>query len=398
MNSTLCLIHPMDPRGQKVGGIETHVRLMLSHAPKDVHVLMVGADGFGDCRLGEIVRVPLGTREIDFLPVLSYPEEQVHEAARSILTSITFRFALGLIRHFFKIRHELKAHCPASIELQRFEFAGIARALGYPVVQIIHGEGTKDDKMDSLIKKFWAIHRASEQMAVRLAASIACVNPNILARWQREMPSVAERAFFMPVSVDTDTFSTTPFDTSDGVMRIAFAGRLDEFKDPPLMFQTLRRLHDRLQGKLEFHYIGTTDPHRYPEFAGAEAFTIRHGFKKSAEVADIMKRCHAGILTSYFEGMPCYLLELTAIGRPFVCVRLPQYELVIEDGKTGFLLPRVDDTKALASDLADRFVQLWEMICSSAVRPQDVHRKALPYSVKNQLSAHFARHHGLARC
>src|SRR3982074_819091 len=29
----LCLIHPIDQRGGKIGGIETHVRLLLQHEP-----------------------------------------------------------------------------------------------------------------------------------------------------------------------------------------------------------------------------------------------------------------------------------------------------------------------------------------------------------------------------
>src|SRR6202048_928924 len=50
----LCLIHPIDPRGSKVGGIETHVRLLLQHAPDNWRVLMVGGEGYGGLRIGRI--------------------------------------------------------------------------------------------------------------------------------------------------------------------------------------------------------------------------------------------------------------------------------------------------------------------------------------------------------
>ena len=56
----------------------------------------------------------------------------------------------------------------ASTEIERFEFATIAKALGHPVVQLVHGEGSKGDKMDSLIKRYWWIHRLNEEVA-RLA-------------------------------------------------------------------------------------------------------------------------------------------------------------------------------------------------------------------------------------
>ena len=37
----LILIHPIDPRGEKVGGIETHIRLILQRYPDDFSVLYI---------------------------------------------------------------------------------------------------------------------------------------------------------------------------------------------------------------------------------------------------------------------------------------------------------------------------------------------------------------------
>jgi glycosyltransferase involved in cell wall biosynthesis len=171
---------------------------------------------------------------------------------------------------------------------------------------------------------------------------------------------------------------------------------LDEFKDPPLMFQTLRRVHDRLGGKFEFHYIGTSDPERYSEFALARSFTLFHGFRTAREVAEIMKRCHAGILTSWFEGMPCYLLELLAVGRPIVAVTLPQYELVVEQGKNGFLVERDSDTERLVDALSDRLIETWSAIRNGTMTAHTIREHVIPYSVDVQLHQHFARHSQLA--
>ena len=396
----LCLIHPIDPRGNKVGGIETHVRMMLAHAPRDWRVLLVGVDGRGDCRLGEIQHLTVEGRAFDFLPVLHFPDDQT-QAARSIFASLTFRFGAGLMRHFVTILRAIGAAPSATIELQRFEFASLGPLLGRPTVQVIHGEGTKSDKMDSLIKKFWFLHRMNEAIATRLAGQIICVNPNILARLEREKPKAAKRAVFMPVAVDTEIFEAAEFDKSDGVFRVVFAGRFDEFKNPPLMFKSLRRLHDRLGGRFEFHYIGTSDPARYPEFELVRSFTTFHGFRTSREVADIMKRCHAGILTSWFEGMPCYLLELLSVGRPVVAVSLPQYKLVIEQGKSGYLIERQDeagcpkDDEQLIDELSDRLIDVWSAIKQETMSVTAIRDCAMPYSVGVQLDRHFARHRRL---
>ncbi|HWG04179.1 MAG TPA: hypothetical protein VG271_04110, partial [Beijerinckiaceae bacterium] len=65
----LCVMHPMDPRGNKLGGIETHVRLILAHHPSDFSLLFVGIDEIGDLQTGKIVQVTVGDRKVDFLPV-----------------------------------------------------------------------------------------------------------------------------------------------------------------------------------------------------------------------------------------------------------------------------------------------------------------------------------------
>ena len=288
---------------------------MIAHAPKEWTVLLIGVDGRGDCRLGKPRRLQIEGRSIEFLPVLHYPDDHVHHAARSLFASLTLRFAIGVIRHLFVIRRALAAASMATIELQRFEFALFARLLGCPTIQVIHGEGTKQDKMDSLIKKFWFIHRMNEHIAILLADTIICVNPNILARLEREYPRAARRAVFMPVAVDTTVFRPSEFNTDDGIFRLVFAGRFDEFKDPPLMFRTLQRVQELLRGAVEFHYIGTTDPHRYPEYRLVENFTTRHGYRTPREVAAIISKCHAGILDVLVRGY-ALLLARIAVGWP----------------------------------------------------------------------------------
>lgn len=392
----LVLMYPLDPRGQKIGGIESHVRLVLQHAPADWSVLFVGVDGRGDCRLGEAVQMTFRGRNIDFLPVLFYPEEQVHQAAKSIGQSITARFFLGLIRHFAAIKRAV-GHMPVSVELQRFEFASIPFLMGYPVVQVIHGEGSRGDKMDSLIKKYWFVHQLNEQIAIRLADRIVCVNPNILTRLEKINTRAAQRAVFMPVPVDTEVFGARDFEVSDGVLRVVFAGRLDEFKDPPTKFRVLARVHELLGGACEFHYIGLSEPRRYKEFSLVEKFTICHGFQPPTEVANLMARCHMGILTSFFEGMPCYLLEMISVGRPVAAIRLPQYDLLLEEGVSGTMTERTADNRLLVEQLASRIVEMWNAIKGKTISAFVVHAKAEPFSVRVLFNSHFARHEAIAR-
>jgi glycosyltransferase involved in cell wall biosynthesis len=387
----LCLIHPIDPRGSKVGGIETHVRLLLQHAPDNWRVLMVGVDGYGDCELGELTNLNIDGRRIEFLPVIHFPETDVRQAARSLQKSLTARFGVGLLQNLFRIQRAIGPE-PASIELQRFEFAAIPFLLRRPAIQIVHGEGSKRDTMDSLIKKYWFVHRTMEETALRLADAIVCVNPNIEAKIKRKLPTPSRLIEFMPVPVDTAVFKARAFDHTDGVFRVVFAGRLDGFKDPPTMFRTLRAVHDRLGGKFEFHYVGTSDPNRFAEFGLIESFTRLRGYNTPPQVAAIIAECHAGILTSFFEGMPCYLLELLSVGRPVVAIRLAQYDLVVEDGVNGALVERLPDDASTVEQLADRLLSVWAAIQRGDLDPDLIHAKVEPFSTGSLLGRHFFRH------
>lgn len=72
----------------------------------------------------------------------------MHRAASSIGSSITFLFSIGVLRYIRRLARVLSS-LPSAIELQRYEFALVPFLLGKPCIQIIHGEGSKQDKMDS---------------------------------------------------------------------------------------------------------------------------------------------------------------------------------------------------------------------------------------------------------
>lgn len=384
----------MDPRGRKLGGIETHVRLLLASHPEDFSVLFVGIDEIGDCEVGEVARFEFEGRAIEFLSVLRAEQDSINTAAATLGGSLTLRFARAVPRYLGRIRRA-SGGAPCSAEVERYEFAVLPKLLRLPSVQWVHNEGSKDDKMDSLLKRYWFVHRASERLALALADRIVAVNPNIAAQVGRLSPRAAKKTEVMSVSVDTRRFKPAPFDLQDGVFRICFAGRLDEFKDPPLMFDVLARLHAKLNGKLEFHYVGAADAARYPEFRKAASFTTCHGAQASDGVRAIMARCHAGILTSYFEGLPCYLLEMLASGRPVGAIELPQYAPLILPGISGVVVARREPREECAEALADAFASLWRDIKSGRIDPPRLHGLVEPYSVEAQFGRLFAIHRAL---
>jgi glycosyltransferase involved in cell wall biosynthesis len=357
----ICLIHPFDPRGEKVGGLETYIRDFITFHPADTDLLFIGVDSIGDLKLGEIHRLTFRGRTFDFLPILRYSDIDAREAARSIRSSLTGQFFLALLRYFGSIARLIRAR-RCSIDLRRVEFSWLPVVLRLPFVQMLHGEGAPKLQMDSLLRKYSFVHNAGERFAVATSEKFLCVNPFITERLQRTYPSQKDKIDTLWTWVNTDIFQPQPLPANTSPFGIVFAGRLDEFKDPPLMFNTIDRLRKRLPGGVEFHYIGTSDPHRFSEFAAIEDITVRHGFKDAAGMAATLASVHAGILTSEFEGMPRFVLETLGVGRPVVAIHLPQLEPVIHEGVSGFLVARTGSREDMADALAQRFVDIRDAI------------------------------------
>jgi glycosyltransferase involved in cell wall biosynthesis len=158
------------------------------------------------------------------------------------------------------------------------------------------------------------------------------------------------------------------------------------------MFRTIARLRERLNGHVEFHYIGTSDPHRFAEFAAIEDVTIRHGFKDAAGMAATLANAHAGILTSEFEGMPRCVLETLAVGRPVVAVHLPQLESVIHDGESGYLISRSASRDEMVENLAQRFLDVRDAISTGEIVPEQVASAIDDFTPATQLARVFTYH------
>jgi glycosyltransferase involved in cell wall biosynthesis len=389
--SRICLLHPFDPRGSKVGGLETYIRDFIAFHPPDVEILMVGVDGRGDLKLGEVHRVTFRDRTFEFIPILHYLDDRAREAARSMLESITTQFSVALLRNFAAVARAIRSQ-PCSVDLRRVEYAWVPVVLRTPFVQMLHGAGAPKLQMDSLLKKYPIVHWLGERFAMATCHRFLCVNPFITKRLQQTYPRHRDKVDTLWTWANTDIFRPEPMPDTNGVFRTAFAGRLDEFKNPPLMFNVIARLRELLCNGIEFHYIGTSNPERFTGFAAIADITVRHGFKDAAGMAATLAQVHAGILTSNFEGMPRCVLETLAVGRPVVAVHLPQLDVVIRDGETGFLVPRGSSPDDLARELADRFLAVREAIIGGRFDPHAVARVVEPFTPRTQLARVFHFH------
>ncbi len=387
----VALFNSGDPRGAKVGGIETYIRDYIYYHPDDMDLLFVGADESGTLPIGEISEVEFRGRRFKFLPLFRL-DDLTNAYGQGIAKSDTFRFAKLLWGNRKMLKRELQ-NGGYSAEIRRVEYAPLLSAIGVPFVQMVHVWGGKGHQMSSSLGKHWYVRYATEALAAMLARKFYSVNSDMTAMYKKKFPPFARKFDTLTTWANTSIFKPTPYRLDSGLIHVMFAGRLDKFKRPDIMFQVMAALAEKSGGRARFHYIGDGDPEETPEFSPIRDITIHHGRKTSVEIGKMMEGFHVGILTSDFEGMPRIVMETLTAGRPVVALHLPQLEQVIMDGSSGFLVPRTDQQVEL---LATRILETYEMMRDGRITPSRVAEAVKAFSPQALLGKIWADHRRIA--
>jgi len=137
-------------------------------------------------------------------------------------------------------------------------------------------------------------------------------------------------------------------------------------------------------------------PEEFAEFDRVRAMTVLHGTQSSQGVAKILSQMHAGILVSEFEGMPVYVLELLAVGRPLVALELPQLDLVVEQNVSGVVVARTESADHNVSNMTAAFQNLKLSIAQSQFDPAAIRQKVEPFSHRVQKAKLLDIHRSIA--
>jgi len=130
--------------------------------------------------------------------------------------------------------------------------------------------------------------------------------------------------------------------------------------DPRKGLEELLRAHKLVEGSIPNSFLVLhSQPKRYydneeqryreryydlPELAsqlGIEQvwLTNRYGLMTSEEVNALYKLCHIYVLSSFTEGFGLPMLEAFRFNKPVIAVDAPPFNEIIEDGRTGKLIP-----------------------------------------------------------
>jgi hypothetical protein len=145
----VALFNSSDPRGHKIGGIQTYIRDYIHFHPVDMDLLLIGADEGGKMPIGEISEVEFRGRTFKFLPLYRL-EKTTADYSKGVTGSDTFFFAKMMLKYFGKLRRILRGE-GYTAEIRRVEYAPILFAMGVPFIQMVHVWGAKDQPMSSAL-------------------------------------------------------------------------------------------------------------------------------------------------------------------------------------------------------------------------------------------------------
>ena len=196
---------------------------------------------------------------------------------------------------------------------------------------------------------FFEPHHWRLDTKIERAAFVACISE--FCRSQAMLFSDRaqwDKLHIVHCGVEPDRYA--PSDRPPG-RHMTFVGRLAAVKGVPVLLQALKQARDALPD-LRLTLIGD-GPERPVLEAEATAMQLGPavhfaGYKSQDDVARALSETDLLVLPSFAEGVPVVLMEAMAAGKPVVATRVAGVGELVEDGRTGLLVPP-GDTDALAA-------------------------------------------------
>gem|GEM_PF-1647770 len=217
------------------------------------------------------------------------------------------RFTLTVWLNVFKIRAYLKEIKATTLEFSRAEYSLFAFFFPGKKVFTYHGTGPqKTELMQKAATSFfsWLVMFQADQVQI--------VGPDARALPKFVQKKLKDKIVYVDAWYD-DCFRPAPLPETDGPIKIFYAGRIHPQKNPELLFKVAQAVRTKYGDDAEFHYYGA-DGNLIPPETGV----IDHGLQSPEDLANGMRSCHFGILTSFYEGSPFIVIETLACGRGYV--------------------------------------------------------------------------------
>jgi glycosyltransferase involved in cell wall biosynthesis len=247
-------------------------------------------------------------------------------------------FARSMQEHGIKHMHAHFCNHPAMVAL------AIHRLTGIPFSFTAHGSDLHKDR--TLLDQKVA--------AAAFAVTVSEFNRDVMFSACDE--KLHEKIHVIRCGIDPEVFSPAQKNGRPGALRIVCVASYEEVKGHKYLVEACGRLRDRgIDFICDLIGEGPLRPEVTHQITrmGLQDKIIMHGSKPRLEVARMMTAAHVKVLASVptregkREGVPVVLMEAMACGLPVISSRLSGIPELVEDGRTGILLPP-GDSEALA--------------------------------------------------
>lgn len=320
------VIEQLDPEHPAIGGVPTCLDGIAKYGELELEIVGA-ADPVSDRPVGEWVETSLGGRPVRFLPVTRLRRDDQN---RRIPHSV--RMMAGLLRY----RHLI---VPQLVQTHRIELGMFCLHAfrDVPVVQFLHTDGllAAGSQSDSFWRRWPSAYRRVERHVLARTTDAVSFSPTGCARLAAESLPVR----FSPTWYDPDEFHPSTVDrggrTVGGSVRLLWAGRIEQPKDPLLAIEVLARAPEDVSLTIAGRGELAADVQALAEARGLSGRVHMVGSVGRTELARLMVGHHALLLTSHFEGFPRVLVEGLACGLPAVATSEADTGGLIVDGVNG---------------------------------------------------------------
>lgn len=253
---------------------------------------------------------------------------------------------MGAIRKLSQLYRVLKPDLVHHHTIKPVLYGGIAaQRIGVPAViasvtgrgYTFSGHGMRPKLMELIVRPFY------QQVLSRDNSQIIFENDSD-QQYFIDSGIVNPEQCHLIESVGVDPNHFYPLPEPDGPVVILMASRMLWDKGVGVLVEAARLLQQKgLEFKVEL--VGNPDPGNPTSISEEQLLAwqeenLIEWLGWQSDMKSIYARCHIVVLPSFHEGVPTSLLEAAACGRPIVASDIPGCRTVVDDRKTGLLVPR----------------------------------------------------------